>query len=80
MTEIKIFGLPHNIEHYNTEDYVSDDFKIEVLSRMLAGYSEITWNKLKSTRKLTYRRAGATLLYEWNYFQKQMEEWKCLKK
>ena len=75
MTEVKIFGLPHNIEHYRTDSYISDDFKIEVLARMLAGYSELTWNKLKSTRKLTYHRAAVTLNYQWQYFEKQMEEW-----
>jgi hypothetical protein len=48
-------------------------YKINILARMLAGYDEKTWNKLRRDRKLTYIRAAQTLDADWDIFVDQMK-------
>jgi len=54
-------------------EYDEHRFKINLLARMLAGYDESTWKKLKRDRKLTYIRAANTLEVDWLLFVEQMK-------
>lgn len=47
--------------------------KIEILARMLSGYDEATWSRLKERRRATYRRAAATLMIEWDIIKAFLE-------
>lgn len=43
---------------------ISDEQKVQQIARMLAGYDDPTWAKLKAGRKATYQRAAANLLHD----------------
>lgn len=77
--ELLIYGDTHKdippANYHGNTAYITQEHKIEVLARMLAGYDYITWSRLKPSRKLTYRRAGAGLLFNWDSFKSKMEEW-----
>jgi len=68
-TTVVILGSQHEIK----EKY--EAFKIEVLARMLAGYDEPTWGRLKATRKRTYRHAASNVMFGWDDFKTRMKEW-----
>lgn len=55
--------------------YVSDAEKIDTLAKMLAGYDDATWAKLRENRKRTYIRAASTLLFDWARFVEVGKEW-----
>ena len=61
---------------YRSERYISDDYKIMRFARLLAGYDDETWNKLKRARKLTYVRAASNLLHAWQEFEAEKSSWK----
>jgi len=52
-----------------------DAEKIEVLAKMLAGYDDPTWLKLRADRKRTYVRAASTLLFDWPKFVEVGKLW-----
>lgn len=68
--------FPFNAKGYKTDQYVSPEYKVNVIARMLSGYDELTWNKLKAHRKKTYEHAAATLVYDWDRFLNVMQEFK----
>jgi hypothetical protein len=53
-----VLGRSHVITSVDEEQLL-----LEAAARVLAGYDEATWKKLKNSRKATYRRSAATLLY-----------------
>lgn len=59
---------------YRSDLIISHDYKVCVLAQMLSGYNDVTWNKLKRDRKLTYIRAASTLLFDWQRFEEKMKE------
>lgn len=69
MSDVMILGGIHKI------DARYQEFKLEVLARMLAGYDEKTWNSLSSSRKRTYRHAAGNVFFGWKDFKLRIEEW-----
>lgn len=45
----------------------------DTVARMLAGYDDATWSKLREDRKRTYRRATDMLICQWPEFAKLFE-------
>jgi hypothetical protein len=66
--------MEYQVEGYRTEDFISTEYKQNYLARMLAGYDDETWNKLKAGRRRTYARAAANLLIDWKSFEDKMKE------
>lgn len=56
--------------------YQSKDLEeiVTRLSKMLAGYDDPTWERLRADRKATYIRASESLLYGWDDFVRAMNE------
>ncbi len=52
---------------------VTERIEVNLLARMLSGYGDVTWNKLKRDRKLTYIRAASTLLFDWERIKEFVE-------
>lgn len=65
----------YQVEGYASSNKVSREYKVNYLARMLAGYDDETWNRLKDKRRDTYTRAASHLLYEWDEIAAQMEAW-----
>ncbi len=55
---------------------LSLDAKADTLARMLAAYDDKTWARLRPDRKRTYVRAAQTLLFNFDNFKTQFEDWK----
>jgi len=64
---------------YRTKNFVSPEAKIYEFARILAGYDDITWNKLKRDRQLTYIRAGSAVLHSWDELERVKNSWPSLK-
>jgi hypothetical protein len=44
------------------------------LSQMLSGYDDLTWQKLKASRRRTYKRAAESLIADWDKFASTIAE------
>lgn len=68
----------YRAEGYLSDLHVSTEYKINRLTRMLAGYDDATWDRLRADRKRTYERAGAALFHSWQSFVDAMQDLKTL--
>lgn len=50
--------------------------KINEMAKMLSGYDDTTWSKLKRNRKLTYIRSAMVLESSWESFMSRMKEFR----
>lgn len=53
---------------------VPEDKKILELAKLLSGYSDTQWNKLRENRKKTYVHAASQLFYGWKDFEVWMQK------
>jgi len=67
------------VKGYRSGDTISDEYKTNYLARMLAGYDDATWERLKADRKQTYQRAAANLLHDGTIVA-HIEEWKTIER
>lgn len=59
--------FPHHLGRTKEEE------KTLSLAKMLSGYDDKTWDKLKDNRKLTYIRAAQALELNWIKFKELIE-------
>lgn len=61
-------------EGYRSDMHVSSEYKINRLTRMLAGYDDATWDRLRADRKRTYERAASMLFHGFPEFVRAMQD------
>lgn len=67
--------MDYTVDGYISDSHVSYDYKVIYLARMLAGYDDETWNRLKEGRQYTYMRAATTLLFDHEAIMAKIAEW-----
>lgn len=70
----------YSVDGYKSSDYISPEYKVNYLARMLAGYDDQTWGMLRPDRKRTYERAASMLLHGQQAIIAQLEEWNAFDK
>lgn len=63
-------------EGYRSNYSISDEYKIARLMRMLAGYDDATWDRLKPGRQRSYMRAASSLFHQWADFELAMDDFR----